>query len=963
LLLLVAGHLVASALAPLLVRWLGSRAFLILALVPATAFAWTVTMTGRVTDGGAVESTYSWVPGLDLELAFSLTTLSWLLSLLVTGVGALVLAYCTWYFHDDDPGLRSFAANFVAFAGAMLGLVLSADLLLLYVFWELTTLYSFLLIGHDPTKRASRAAGMQALIVTTLGGLAMLVGILLLHAQTGSFRVDDLLADPPSGAMTTVAAMLLLAGAVSKSAMVPFHFWLPGAMAAPTPVSAYLHAAAMVKAGVFLVALLAPAFADVPGWRGLLLGVGAATMVVGGWRALRQNDIKLLLAYGTVSQLGFLMVVAGAGTRSAAFAAAAMLLAHALFKASLFLVVGVVDHSTGTRDLRKLSGVGRAMPALVAAAAVAGASMAGVPPLLGFVAKESVLAALLDLARTGDGTGLSGWAGWAVVVAVVTGSALTAAYTARFLWGAFATKEGVEPTPVHRPAVGFVAAPILLAALSLVLGFAGHPLTEAFTPYAEQLPAGAHEPELALWHGVNPALLLTVLSLAVGAALFLGRAPVQRLQSTTSFPVSAQQGYQGTVRLLDRASVELTARTQRGSVALYLTVILLVVVVVPGTALVTALREEPLRWHWWDSPAQAAVGVVVGVAAVLTTRSRRRLRAVVLVGITGYGTALLFQLHGAPDLALTQLLVETVSIVVFVLVLRRLPDYFTDRPLQRTRYWRMAVGAAVAVAVAGFMLVSTAARTAPSVSNDFAEEAVSFGGGSNVVNVTLVDIRAWDTMGELAVLVAAATGVASLIFIGTRGGAVRRVYDIPYPADVRKQPTTKGRRVWLPAGRTLSPERRSIIFEVVTRLLFHTIILFSLYLLFSGHNNPGGGFAAGLVTGLALLVRYLAGGRYELDEAAPIDAGVLIGSGLAIATGSALAPLAFGGLVLQSAVIDLHVPLLGDVHLVTSLFFDIGVYLVVVGLMLDLLRSLGSGIDRHIIRDESTAADHVGGGV
>jgi multicomponent Na+:H+ antiporter subunit A len=756
---------------------------------------------------------------------------------------------------------------------------------------------------------------------------------------------------------------LLLLGAVTKSALVPFHFWLPGAMAAPTPVSAYLHAAAMVKAGVFLVALLASAFADVPGWRPVLLTLGAVTMVVGGWRALRQHDIKLLLAYGTVSQLGFLLLVAAVGTRSAALAALAMLVAHALFKAALFLVVGVVDHQAGSRDLRVLSGVGRAMPVVATLAVLAGASMAGVPPLVGFVAKESVLAALLDLAEGGDGTGLHGWAGWLVVAAVVTGSALTAAYTARFLWGAFATKPGVVTTEVERPAAGFVAAPALLAVLSLLLGFTGHALTELLLPYAEQFPPGAHEPVLALWHGLNPALLLTAVSLAAGALLFAARGAVQRFQGALSFPFSAQQGYQAAVRALDRVAVELTARTQRGSVAIYLAVILTVVIVVSGTAMLRGVTGEELHWTWWDTPAQAGVGLVIAIASVLTARSRRRLRAVVLVGVTGYGTALLFQLHGAPDLALTQLLVETVTIVVFVVVLRRMPEYFTDRPLQRNRYWRMALGAGLAATVAGFLLLGSSARTQPAVSERFAEEAVAYGGGANVVNVTLVDIRAWDTMGELAVLVVAATGVASLIFLERRGAAVRRVADLPRERRPDPRGSRQGRRTWLSGGRTLAPDQRSIIFEVVTRLLFSSIVVFSLYLLFSGHNNPGGGFAAGLVTGLALLVRYLAGGRYELDEAAPIDAGVLIGSGLATAAVSALAPLAFGGQVLQSAVTDLHVPLLGDVHLVTSLFFDIGVYLVVVGLMLDLLRSLGAGIDRHILREESESAEHVGGGL
>ncbi len=948
---LVAAHFLAGALAPALVRALGRRAFLLLAAVPLLAFVWALTKTRQVAEGSTVLHVLPWVPTLDLELAFAMGTLQWVMTLVVTGIGALVLVYCTWYFTDDAPGLRSFAGTFTAFAGAMLGLVLSDDLIVLYVFWELTTVFSYLLIGHDPARRASRSAGLQALIVTTFGGLAMLVGILLLGEAAGTYRVTELLADPPAGTAVTVAVVLLLVGALSKSALFPFHFWLPSAMAAPTPVSAYLHAAAMVKAGVYLVALLAPAFAAVPGWRGILLPLGVLTMLLGGWRALRQFDLKLLLAYGTVSQLGFLLVVVGIGTRGAALAGVAMLVAHALFKACLFLVVGIVDHNAGTRDLRQLSGVGRATPVVAIAAIVAGASMAGLPPLVGFVAKESVYVGLLDVARTGDGTGLTPFAGWLVVIGVVLGSGLTAAYTARFLWGAFAGKRDVETTPVLDTAPGFAAAPVLLAGLSLVLGFTGAAGTDLFGPFVEQLPPGVHEAELTLWHGPSLALGLSVASVAFGLVLFWLREPFAGLQSALSQSVSAERAYRWSVRALDRTAVEVTGATQRGSVGIYLSVILAVVVLLPGSVLLSH-TDWTAALRLWDTPAQAVVGAITVAAAVLTTRSRRRLKAVVLLGVTGYGTAVLFLLHGAPDLALTQVLVETVTLVVFVLVMRRLPEYFTDRPLTRGRYWRMTIGALVATTVAGFMIVSTNARTAVPVSAAFPREAVDYGGGNNIVNVTLADIRAWDTMGEIAVLVAAATGVASLIFLETRSSSIRRVADIPYPPSVDKVPTGDGKRVWLSGGRTLAPERRSIVFEVVTRLVFHTVVVFALYLLFSGHNNPGGGFAAGLVTGLALVVRYLAGGRYELDEALPVDAGTLLGTGLFMATGSGLAPLAFGGTVLQSAVVDLQLPLLGELHLVTSLFFDIGVYLVVVGLILDVLRSLGSGIDRHIIREE-----------
>lgn len=944
---LVLAHVVAMAGAPVLVRSWGRRAFPVLALVPLAAFVWTASRTGAVADGRTPTEEVGWVPTLHLQLSFTMSTLQWLLALVVSGIGALVLFYCTWYFSDDEPGLGSFASNFLAFAGSMLGLVLSDNLLLVYVFWELTTIFSYLLIGFDPRRRASRHAALQALLVTTFGGLAMLVGILLLGTAAGSYRITGLLAHPPTGTAVTVAVVLLLVGAVSKSAIFPFHFWLPSAMAAPTPVSAYLHAAAMVKAGIYLVALLAPAFADVPGWRPSLLVLGVATMLLGAWRALRQFDLKLLLAYGTVSQLGFLLTLLAIGTRDAALAGVALLLAHALFKATLFLVVGIVDHATGTRDLRRLSGLGRSTPALCTIAVLAGASMAGIPPVAGFVAKEGVYGALVHVANRGLGTGLAGWAGWTVLAGLTIGSALTMAYTLRFLWGAFARKPGVPDSHVHRVPLGFAAAPGVLAVLSVLLGFLGPEETRLLRPYATTF-RGATLEQLALWHGPNLALLLSVLAILTGLTVHRCRGAFAGVQAALGAGWSAESGYLATVRRVDRAAVEVTGFLQRGSAPAYLSVILVVVVLLPGAALV--------QHGWpaghvvaWDFPAQAMMGGVIALAAVLTVRARRRLKAVVLVGVTGYGTGTLFLLHGAPDLALTQTLVETVSLVVFVLALRRLPEYFTDRPFTRWRYWQIAIGALTAVAVAGIMLATTGARTATPVSAGFSGPVRSFGGGANIVNVTLVDVRAWDTMGEIAVLVAAATGVASLIFIRRSRVVIRRVRDLP-PAEPGP------RAVWLRGGRTLPPERRSVIFEVVTRLVFQTIVVFSIYLLFAGHNHPGGGFAAGLVTGLALMVRYLAGGRYELDEAAPVDAGMLLGTGLFVATGSGLLPLAFGGAVLQSAILDVQVPLVGQLHLVTSVFFDIGVYLVVVGLMLDLLRSLGAGIDRQIVADEREAA-------
>ena len=964
----VAAHFLAGILAPVLVPRLGRRAFLLLSLVPAATFAWAVGQSSAVLAGAAPALRIPWVPTLGLELSLRMTTLPWVMTLVVTGIGALVLAYCAGYFADDEPGLGPLAGLLVAFAGAMLGLVLADDLLLLYVFWELTTVFSYLLIGHNPVLRTSRNAALQALLVTTLGGLAMLVGIVVIGTTAGSYSVSALLAAPPAGTAVTVGVLLMLVGAATKSALVPFHFWLPGAMAAPTPVSAYLHAAAMVKAGVYLVALLAPAFALVAGWHAIVLIGGVVTLLLGGWQALRQEDLKLLLAYGTVSQLGLLVMLLGMGTRSAALAGLAMLVAHALFKSALFLTVGVIDHQTGTRELSRLSGLGRRMPFLAAGATLAGASMAALPPLAGYVAKESGLAALLDVAGTGDGTGLGPWAGWLVVVGMVLGSTLTVAYTARFLWGAFATKPGVT-TEGQAPSTAFAAIPVALGVLSLIVGFLGAAETTLLDPYADQFPAGAHDPELTLWHGPTLALWLTVAATVLGILLFLAREPVARAQARVRGPISAERTYGWALRGLDRTSIEVTSSTQRGSTSFYLSVVLTCLVLMLGWALAGYSRAGgTTQLILWDTPAQVVVGALVVAAAVLTARSRRRMRAVVLAGATGYGTSMLFLLHGAPDLALTQILVETVSIVVFVLVMRRLPTYFTDRPLTRGRYWRMFIGAMTAAVVVGVMLVATHARIADPVSVAYPAEAVGFGGGRNIVNVTLVDIRAWDTMGEIAVLIAAATGVASLVFLDPREIGLRRVQDfLGRPADADQPKPPVGLPRWLRAERTMAPERRSVIFEVVTRLIFHTIIVFSIWLLITGHNNPGGGFSAGLVTGLALTVRYLAGGRYELDEAAPIQAGALLGSGLFVATLSGLAPLAFGGAVLQSAVIDLHLPW-GDLHMATSVFFDIGVYLVVVGLMLGLLRSLGSGIDDQIAaelaaQDDAHPADAGGVGV
>ncbi|MEU2040127.1 Na+/H+ antiporter subunit A [Nocardia niwae] len=954
-------HAVAALLAPLCVRVLGRNAFFLLASVPFGSLGWVIANWSE-----PQRVRLAWAPSIALNIELRFDTLAAVLCALVLGIGALVLVYCGRYFENDEPRLGVFAAELVAFAGAMFGLVTSDNMVLLYVFWEATTVLSFLLIGHNAEQAASRRAAIQALLVTGAGGLAMLAGIVVLGTVSGSYLLSDLLtaADPPSGPAVGVAVALLLVGALTKSAVVPLHFWLPGAMAAPTPVSAYLHAAAMVKAGVYLVARLAPVFAQNPVWHPLVLTLGSASMLLAGLRALQVVDLKLVLAFGTVSQLGFLIVLVGIGTPGAALAGVTMIVAHALFKACLFLVVGIIDHGAGTRDLRRLSGLGRRAPVLCATAVLAALSMAGIPPLLGFVGKESALSAVLDADV------LTEPARAAVFAGVALGSMLTVGYSIRFVWGAFADKRD-EPEPApgatalahhpsevpvpadqpegedrcrwHPPGALFLAPPALLAIASLVAGLVPSWLDARLRPYAGTLAGPAPE-HLALWHGFTPAAATTLLIVAVGVVLYRWRD--RFAESAHPRLGNADRAYDATLRAMDTLSLRMTGAVQRGSLPLSQAAILVTLIVLP-TALLAVGARTGVTLRWWDSPSQAAIGVIMVVTALAATVLRNRLASVLVVGVTGYGSGVIFALHGAPDLALTQFLVETLTLVIFVLVLRAFPARIeaSRAAAFKVRRAMLAAGTGAVVAVlAGF---AVAARTAEPIWPRIPDAAYEFGGGKNAVNVLLVDLRAWDTLGEISVLVVAATGVASLVFRSRRFGSAPRAADSPdYDPELVS---------WLPAGRLVDRAERSMVLQITTRLVFPTIMLLSVYFFFSGHNAPGGGFAGGLTAGLALTLRYLAGGRYELGEALPVDAGHVLGAGLTLAAGTAVSSLLLGAPPLSSAIIDVSLPVVGHVKVVTALLFDLGVYLIVVGLVLDVLRSLGARLDSELADAEPPA--------
>lgn len=932
LLLTFAGAIVA----PQAVRMWGRNAFLGLAVIPAGVAIWALLQAPGAWNEVRVESV-AWVPALDLEITFALDLLSWWMMIIVGGVGALVMIYSSRYFGDGTPGLGRFAAIFMAFSGCMLGVVMADQTLTMYVFWELTAVFSYLLIGYHSARRPARAAARQAFLVTGLGGLSMFSGLVILGTVPGgSFRssvlVDSIVAGnvDVNSPLVIVAALLILVGGLSKSAQVPFHFWLPGAMAAPTPVSAYLHAAAMVKAGVVLIARFTPGFVLIPGWSATAATVGLLTMLLGSYRALRQTDLKLILAYGTVSQLGLMIAAVGMGTAATMAAGMVILLAHALFKSSLFLTVGAVETATGTRDLWELSGLRHKMPWLATFAGLAAFSMAGIPITVGYAGKEALITALY---AGGEAPWMSGRAVELVMLTVVTvGSMMTVAYAWRFWWGAFGTKN-IKTKMTVKPLSPFMFAPVAFLSLGALLGLASPLLDHILNSPTSPTHLLSGYPHIALWSGIAPAVITLVIMMG-GATLAYFRPAITVAQQAMSTPLSAVRLYSWTLRELELFANRITSAWQRGSLPAELGTIILSAAALVGYSL---LRANPPRTlpPLWDSALQGAIVLVTIIAVVVTVRSRRRIRAALALGVVGMGVSLLFAIHGAPDLALTQLAVEAVSIVVFILVFRKLPYYFSTRPLVSTRITKgmIAATAGIFAAVGGYYAYSS--RIHPPVSELMPREALEFGHGENIVNVILVDIRAWDTMGELSVLLVTATGVASLIYVKSRIGRIDRI---------SRTDSRPGR--YLPGAAALQPRDRSMVLEVMTRLLFPTMLVLSLWLLVVGHNNPGGGFVGGVIAGLAFVLRYLAGGRYELGESMPIPAGALLGTGLFVAAAGGAAPLAFGNVPFESTPIDIHLGFIGDIHMTTAMILDVGVYILVLGLVLDLVSALGAEIDR-----------------
>jgi len=943
----IAGPLLNKAAPRLHMGWLMLPA-------PVFLFGCMLSLLPSVKDGGAVTGSLPWIPSLGVDFVVYADGLGLLFALLISGIGSLVVLYSIFYLHKAKEKLRHFYIYLMLFMGAMLGAVLSDNLMVLYGFWELTSISSFLLIAFWHEREKSRYGALKSMVITVCGGLAMFGGFALLYVMSGTFSIRELTAGA-SGladhALFIPAMLLILLGAFTKSAQFPFHIWLPDAMEAPTPVSAYLHSATMVKAGIYLVARLSPVFAGEALWLWLVAGLGITTLIYGSFRAMKQIDLKAMLAFSTISQLGLIMSLFGLGSAAALFAgtdpeqteffakattaAVFHLINHAVFKGALFMVVGIVDHETGTRDIRKLGGLMSVMPITFTIAVIGSFSMAGIPPFNGFLSKEMFFTAVLNITELN----LLEMETWGLLFPFIAwiASVFTFVYSMLLVFRTFAGKKQFDKLDrkPHEAPLGMLIPPVTLAALAVVFGLFPNILSYSLI---EPAMAAVHSNVLApgqqfhvsihMWHGWTTELYMTIGVAALGTALFMLHRRVRVLNRPLFAGASLNGVYDNGLKLMERGSGRLTRFYMTGSLRSYLIYIFIFLAASLGITLFAGGYFRLDTSEFADTSFYEAVIIIALILSALAVPfANSRLIAIILTGVAGYLVSLFFVIFRAPDLALTQMVVETVSVGLFLLCFYHLPKLKKEIVKLRFKVWNLAIAVGVGAVMTLIALTASSSRGFESISHYFLENSYKLAGGKNVVNVILVDFRGFDTLLEIIVLGIASLGIYAMIKLKLKGeedGAV---------------PERQGESHWALFEQGI--RTNDVILRTVAKLAIVIIVLFSLYLFYQGHHHPGGGFIGALIASAALLLMAMSSGMDAVARRLP-EFRKLTAIGIAIALLTGIGSFLFDVPFLSHTFGYIHnIPLIGEFEWATALLFDLGVYLTVIGVTMTIIFTIG----------------------
>ncbi|MEL6959802.1 MAG: monovalent cation/H+ antiporter subunit A [Pseudomonadota bacterium] len=908
-------------------------------MVTLVAFIGLLTHLPTILAGGVVQTGIDWLPALGLNVNLMLDGLGFFFAFLILGIGLLIIAYGRYYLSRDD-NMGEFFTYLLLFQGAMVGIVISDNILLLLIFWELTSLSSFLLIGYWKHLPEGRQGARMALATTGMGGLALIGGMLLLGNIAGSYDLSvilenrDVIQEDPR---YTTALILILLGCFTKSAQFPFHYWLPHAMAAPTPVSAYLHSATMVKAGIFLMARLWPVLSGTPEWFYIVTTAGLITMVLGAVIAFFKHDLKALLAFSTVSHLGLITMLLGTGTAFGAFVAVFHIMNHATFKAALFMSAGIIDHETKTRDIRILGGLRYLMPITFVIATLGALSMAGIPLLNGFLSKEMMLKEMEKTVLFGPE--------WLVPVLVTFGSLMSAAYCFRLISHTFlGPKREAESYPAkpHDPGFGLWGPPAILVTLVVLIGSApmlAQPLVEIITASLLGSAGTVPDYEIKIWHGINNPLIMSMIAIAGGLLVLSVFKPLSAAWEATPRP-EAKVIFEAFVEGVVKLAKLLIHPLHNGAFSRYALIFGIAVVAAgyhawtTGTIAEATRAVQPVGW------VEVAGWIMLVAATVaLAAMHHNRLLALIFIGIVGLMVSIGFVYLSAPDLAMTQITVEVVTIILLLLALNFLPKTspIESSFLRRARDMAVAGAAGLATMALSYHYLLRDAVAGP-ISEFHLANSYKGGGGTNVVNVILVDFRGFDTFGEIIVL-----GIAALLIYAL----TESLLNGPVRARLlNRQPDGP-----------LSGTQHPMMMVVLTRVIMPVVMLVGFYIFLRGHNEPGGGFIAGLVVSIGVVMQYMASGFNWATDRVRFPYHGVIGAGVLAAGLTGVGSWFFAKPFLTSDFTYVRIPPFNEFELATAALFDVGVFLAVVGAVMLSLESFSRLARRAHQKDPEEAMD------